>query len=319
MMQNHRDDRDAAMESDGQDEDFAAMLEQSFSQTAEIVVGQEVEGTIIHLTEDTAFVDLGGKSEGVIAVADIFDPDSGQSIKLGDHIKAFVIGRTGHELRLGKTMGQAGAAATRADNMEQLLDAYHNRIPVEGTISGTNKGGFEVQIMGHRAFLPVSQLELTHITETEQYVGRVFRFLITELKERGRNMVVSRTLLLREEMEAKAAELRAKLTPGDIIEGTVKSLREFGAFIDLGGVEGLVHISEMAWQHVKDPAEVVQVGARVSVKVLKLDAGAKGGRIALSGILAAQTDMVRAAYRPAFELEVAGEREGWVLLTGTRV
>jgi small subunit ribosomal protein S1 len=277
-------DDDPRGQQDGEEEDFAAMLEASFAtQEAEggrLEVGEEVEGTIIHLDEDVAFVDLGGKSEGVIEVAEIFDPDSGRSIKVGDRIRAFVVSRAGGEIRLGKSMGQVRASG-RAD-FAQIREAYERGIPVEGQITARNRGGFEVKVMGHRAFLPVSQLELGYVADPDAYVGKTFRFRIMELGERGRNIVLSRAQLLNEERERRAAETWEQLNEGDVVAGTVRSLREFGAFVDVGGVEGRVHISALSWRHVKDPSEVVAVGDVVRVKVLKKDGGPRGGRLSLS-------------------------------------
>jgi small subunit ribosomal protein S1 len=155
----------------------------------------------------------------------------------------------------------------------QLEDAFHSGLPVEGKVERAVKGGFEVRISRQRAFCPISQIDTVRHTDPAQHEGRVYKFRITEFKEGGRNVVVSRRVLLEEEQQANAAEVRKSIVEGAVLTGRVASVREFGAFVELGGgVQGLVHISEMAWERVTDPSQIVKPGDEIAVKVLRVDA-----------------------------------------------
>ena len=161
-----------------------------------------------------------------------------------------------------------GAATAR-----QLEDAFQAGLPVEGKVERAVKGGYEVRMARQRAFCPVSQIDVIRNTDPAQHEGRVYKFRIIEYKEGGKNLVVSRRALLEEEQQANAAEVRKSIVEGAVITGRVVSVRDFGAFVDLGGgVQGLLHISEMAWERVSDASQVVKPGDEITVKVLRVDA-----------------------------------------------
>jgi small subunit ribosomal protein S1 len=252
--------------------DFEALLKE-FEQTHAPAkkppkIGDKVRGTVVSISGDTVFVDLGGKTEGTVEAAGLRDAEGNLSVKVGDPVEALVTGRdeaTGN-LLLGSQHGRHlhGAA--------ELERAVENQLPVEGLVTGVTKGGIEVQIAGQRAFCPASQVDLRFIEDLATLVGQRLSFRITKY-EGGRhtNLVVSRRALLEEEQQAKAAEVRARLEVGAVLTGTVSSLQDYGAFIDLGGVEGMVHISELAFGHVKHPSEVLRVGQPVEVAVLRIE------------------------------------------------
>jgi small subunit ribosomal protein S1 len=161
-----------------------------------------------------------------------------------------------------------GAATAR-----QLEDAFQAGLPVEGKVERAVKGGYDVRVARQRAFCPISQIDIVRNTEPAQHEGRVYKFRIIEYKERGRNIVVSRRALLEEEQLASAADVRKSIVEGAVMTGRVASVREFGAFVDLGGgVQGLLHVSEMAWARVSDTSQVVNPGDEITVKVLRVDA-----------------------------------------------
>jgi small subunit ribosomal protein S1 len=210
-------------------------------------------------------VDVGGKSEAAIDLDELKDADGRLEVKVGDRVQAMVVSTSG-ELRLSRRLA-LGAATAR-----QLEDAFHSGLPVEGKVERSVKGGFEVRISRQRAFCPVSQIDVVRNTDPAQHEGRVYNFRITEYKEGGRNIVVSRRVLLEEEQQANAAEIRKSIVEGAILPGRVASVREFGAFVDLGGgVQGLLHVSEMAWERVADPSQIVKPGDEITVKVLRVD------------------------------------------------
>lgn len=264
------------------DEDFAALFaasEQGTRREKKIAAGDVVRGRVIAVGASTAFVAIGGKHEAGIDVNEFRDPQTGEiGIAVGDEIEATVVddgGRSG-EIKLKRVAGRGGHVPG------ELEQAFAAGIPIEGLVSGENKGGFDVQIGSVRAFCPASQIDRRR-GEASRYVGQRFQFRITKLEGGGRNVVVSRRQLLDEEAETRGAATWADLREGAVVTGTVTSVRDFGAFVDIGGVDGLIHVSELGHTRVENAADVLQVGQRVEAKVVKIERSADGkGRIGLS-------------------------------------
>jgi small subunit ribosomal protein S1 len=245
------------------EEDFAAMFEAS-TLAKRLDQGDLVEGRIVSIGPEVALVDVGRKGEAVIAIAELKNADGEIEVALGDRIKAMVISTSG-----GLTLSRRLAGATAND--QQFEVAFQSGLPVEGKVERQIKGGYEVRIGRQRAFCPISQIDLRG-ADTSTHEGHVYQFRIIEYKEGGSNIVVSRRALLEDEQRADAAKVRDKIVPGAVITGRVASVREFGAFVDLGaGVQGLLHVSEMAWSRVSNPAEMVKAGEEITVKVLRVD------------------------------------------------
>lgn len=246
------------------DEDFGSMFEAS-QQAKRIAKGQTISGTIVAIGHDVAFVNVGGKGEAMIDVAELKDAEGALEVRVGDRVQATVVSTEG-----GLTLSRR--LARRAATDRQLEDAFHTGLPVEGKIEGEVKGGYEVRIGGQRAFCPFSQIDTMRTTDPAQHVGRVYAFRIIEHTEGGRNLVVSRRALVEEVQRANAAEVRRSIVAGAVLTGRVTSVREFGAFVDLGaGVQGLLHVSEMEWSRVSDPLQIVTPGQEITVKVLRVD------------------------------------------------
>jgi small subunit ribosomal protein S1 len=246
------------------EEDFAAMFEASIK-AKRVEQGQTIEGTIVAIGPEFAFVDVGGKGEATIEIAELKDDEGHLEVAVGDRIQALVVSTTGG-LTLSRRLVR-GAATDR-----QLEDAFRAGLPVEGKVERDVKGGYEVRIARQRAFCPISQIDIVRNTDPAQHVGRVYAFRIIEYKEGGRNLVVSRRALLEEEQRASAAEVRRSIVPGAVMTGRVASVRDFGAFVDLGGgVQGLLHVSEMGWSRVSDTSQIVKPGDEITVKVLRVD------------------------------------------------
>jgi small subunit ribosomal protein S1 len=251
--------------SEPEDEDFATMFEAS-EQARRIEKGRTIEGIIVAIGEESALVDVGGKSEAEIAIAELKDDEGDLEVAVGDRIQATVVSTAGG-LKLSRRL------ALRAASTQQLEDAFRSGLPVEGKVVGEVKGGFEVRIARQRAFCPVSQIDVVPKTDPAQHIGRVYSFRIIEYKEGGRNLVVSRRALLEEQQKAAAADVRNSIVEGAVVTGRVASVRDFGAFVDLGGgVQGLLHVSEMAWARVSNTSQVVKPGDEITVKVLRVDA-----------------------------------------------
>ncbi len=251
-------------------EDFAAMFEASIK-AKRVREGQTVEGRIVAIGPEVAFVDVGGKGEATIDIAELKDEEGDVDVSVGDTVRAVVVSTAGG-LQLSMKLAR-GAATDR-----QLEDAFRSGLPVEGKVDKEIKGGYEVRIGRQRAFCPFSQIDITR-TEPSAHIGKVYAFRIVEYKEGGRNLIVSRRGLLEEQQRADADEVRKSIVPGAVLKGRVASVREFGAFVDLGGgVQGLLHISEMGWSRVSDPSHIVKPGDEITVKVLRVEAPDAGSR-----------------------------------------
>lgn len=229
--------------------------------------GEMLKGTIVSISGEDAYISYGGPSEAVMDTAEL------EGLDVGDAVEGTVV-KTGTELRISRKLIKGRAS------LEQLRGAYENRIPVEGKVTGRNKGGFEVSIAGLRAFCPLSQIALGKIENPDAFLNQTIEFRVTELSDDGRRVVVSRAALLKEAAAERAAETRNRVVMGAELTGKVKTLTPFGAFVDLGGIDGLLHVSEMSRRRVTDPKDVVAIGQDVRVKVIKIENDGK--RISLS-------------------------------------
>lgn len=265
-------------------EDLLSQFDQAHpqAQKGEPAIGDKVKGTLISIGEEYAFVDLGSKSEGRLDLAAIRDAEGQLKHGVGDEIESHVTGKDEESgmLLLGAQHGH------KYHGLEEVERAYRQGLPVQGQVTGSVKGGVEVQVAGMRAFCPASQIDIRFVEDLGEFVGQRLDFRVTKL-EGGRrpNLVVSRRALLEEEQRLKAEETRAQLKEGAILTGKVTSLKDYGAFVDIGGLEGMIHISELAFGHVKHPKEVLEVGQSVEVSVLRIEppSGAKKReKIALS-------------------------------------
>ncbi len=246
------------------EDDFAALFEASVKATR-FERGQTIEGTIVAIGSEVAFVNVGGKGEAQIAIEELRDADGALEVAVGDRIQAMVVSTAG-----GLTLSRRLARGAVTDR--QLEDAFQAGLPVEGKVEQVVKGGYEVRISRQRGFCPMSQIDIHRTADPAEHIGHVYAFKIIEYKEGGRNLVVSRRALLEEEQKAQAAVVRKSIVPGAVLTGRVVSVRDFGAFIDLGGgVQGLLHVSEMGWSRVSDTTQVVAPGEEITVKVLRVD------------------------------------------------
>jgi small subunit ribosomal protein S1 len=271
------------------DDDFAAMFEASI-QAKRVEQGQTIEGTIVAIGPEVAFVNVGGKGEATIGIDELKNDDGLLEVAVGDRIQAVVVSTEGG-LTLSRKLAR-GAASAR-----QLEDAFRAGLPVEGKVDRAVKGGYEVRIGHARAFCPFSQIDTVRHTDPAEHVGRVYAFRIIEYKDSGKNLVVSRRALLAEEQQARAAELRRSIVVGAVMTGRVVSVRDFGAFVDVGaGVQGLLHVSEMGWSRVSDSSQVVTPGQEVVVKVLRVDEATQQIALGLKQLTADPWSTVGAAY-----------------------
>lgn len=228
-------------------------------------IGEAFETTVVAVTNDTVFIDLSAKSEGLVDKADFTDAEGNCSVKEGDKVTVYFTGEVQGEMHF-----TAKLAGQKADS-SMLENAYKNQIPVEGNVQGEIKGGFEVKIGSSRAFCPYSQMGFKDKKEPSYYVGRTMTFVITEFKNEGKNIIVSNRKIGESEYADKLGALAGKITEGAVLEGTVESIEKFGAFVNVLGFRTLLPVSEMSLDRVSDPADIVNVGDKITVKVLKTD------------------------------------------------
>jgi small subunit ribosomal protein S1 len=256
-----------------QEEDFAAMFEASLETARQFSRGQQVEGTIVSIGPKVAFVNIGGKGEAEIDVAELKDDDGDIEVSVGERINAKVVSTSG-----GITLSRKGVR--NAATHRELEDAYQSGIAVEGKVVQAVKGGYEVRVARERAFCPLSQIDTARTEDPAVHVGKTYAFRVIEYKNGGKDIVLSRRKLLEQQQALEADEKRKSIVAGAVLTGRVVSVRDFGAFIDLGGnIQGLLHVSEMSWTRVPSPNAVVAVGDQITVRVLRVDEAS--GRIAL--------------------------------------
>jgi len=250
-----------------EEEDFAQLLDSSFAAPIRYEPGQKVVARVIKVTSEWIFLDLGRKGEGVLATKEFVDDSGNMPVKEGDSLASYFVRSDGSEM-LFTTKVSGGAAGSA-----QLEEAWQAGIPVDGQVVKEVKGGFEVRLSGgSRAFCPHSQMGTPRGREAaENYIGKRIPFRISQYGEKGRNIVVSNRVLVEEDERRKKEELKTTLTEGMVVRGKVTSIRDFGAFIDIGLIEGLLPVSEIGWERVEDINEVLSVGQEVEVSVTRLD------------------------------------------------
>ena len=254
------------------EENFAEMFEAFSSGKREgLTIGDKVKGKVISIGRESVFLDTGTKVDGVVDRAEMLDANQEVTCKVGDVLELYVISSNGHEIRLSRGLsGQRDA--------DLLVEAFQNRVPVDGRVKEECKGGFRVELMGKRAFCPISQIDIKYVEKPAEYIGETFPFLITEYEENGKNIIVSRRDLLKKELEEKKKGFIAGLSAGQEIQGTVTKIMPFGAFVELmPGMEGMIHISELSWSRTEKAEDILKAGDSVTVKIIDIQAG-KGGK-----------------------------------------
>jgi len=254
---------------------FAEMFEQTEVKRDYLQPGQKVEATVVKITPEWIFLDLGGKSEGYLDRKELADEEGHVTIQEGETISAYFLSSRANE-KLFTT--RIGAGNSARNHMEEV---WKSGIPIEGVVEKEIKGGFEIKLAGDmRGFCPFSQMGLQRVDKGQDYIGRRMAFRITEFGERGRNIILSSRALLEEQRKKDEEVLRTSLQEGMRVSGTIVSIRDFGAFVDIGGIQGLLPISEIGWDRVEDIQERLSVGQVLEVLITRLDW--ENNRISLS-------------------------------------
>ncbi|WP_010321817.1 30S ribosomal protein S1 [Marinobacterium stanieri] len=251
-------------------ESFAELFEESLKEL-DMVPGSIVTGTVVAIDNDYVTVNAGLKSEGVIPLEQFRDEQGECSLQVGDEVR---VALESLEDGFGSTV-LSRERAKRIEAWEVLEQAYENGEVVTGHIIGRVRGGLTINVQGLNAFLPGSLVDIRPLRDTSHLEGQELEFRIVKLDARSNNLVVSRRAVLEEAYSKEREKLLEKMEEGLVVKGVVKNLTDYGAFIDLGGIDGLLHITDIAWKRVKHPSEVLNVGDEIDVKVLKYDAERK--------------------------------------------
>jgi small subunit ribosomal protein S1 len=246
-------------------ENFAALFEQSLGER-DFRVGDIVKGRVVEVQEDYVLVDINYKSEGLIPISEFRVVEGKTNIDVGQEVEVYID-------RVENENGMVVLSKDKADMLRAWNDisrAAENEEVIEGTIIAKVKGGLSVDI-GVKAFLPGSQIDLRPVRNMDAYIGKRFKFKVIKFNKKRGNIVLSRRALLEEERETLRTQTLDAMKEGSVVKGMVKNITDYGAFIDLGGMDGLLHITDMSWGRVKHPSEILQVGDEVEVKVLKFD------------------------------------------------
>lgn len=247
-------------------ESFAELFEESFA-SQQIKPGAIIKGTVVAVNEDVVLISAGLKSEAVIPIEQFQNEKGEVDISVGD---VFDVALDAVEDGFGETK-LSREKAVRARTWTELEKAFEKSEVVTGVINGRVKGGFTVEIDNVRAFLPGSLVDVRPVRDPAYLEGKSLEFKVIKLDQRRNNVVVSRRAVVEQEYSAEREQLLASLQEGNTVKGIVKNLTDYGAFVDLGGIDGLLHITDMAWKRVKHPSEVVNVGDEIDVKILKFD------------------------------------------------
>ncbi|HQN70903.1 MAG TPA: 30S ribosomal protein S1 [Smithella sp.] len=249
-----------------EEKSFSEMLDETSLKPRRFSAGEKIDTIIVKITEEWMFLDLGAKSEGYLDKKELLDENGNLTVKEGDPITAyFVSSRHGEKLFTTKLL-------TSKSVDDFMFKAYKNQIPVEATVEKEIKGGFSVRINQNvSGFCPYSQMDVRRIDDVTAYVGKKFEFIVAEYSEKGRNIILSRRPLLEKIEQEKKAALKNSLQQGMTVSGVVTSVQKFGAFVDLGGIQGLLPVSEMGWGRVEDPKVLYSPGDKIEAVIINLD------------------------------------------------
>ena len=259
-------DTAAAPESAAMSEDFAALLEESFENNSSLQ-HTVVKGTVVSVESDFALIDVGLKSEGRVPLKEFAPPGQPAELSVGDKVEVYV---ERYEDINGEVV-LSREKARREEAWEKLEEAFEQTEQVTGTIFGRVKGGFTVDLSGAVAFLPGSQVDIRPVRDVSPLMGTPQPFMILKMDRARGNIVVSRRAVLEETRAAERTELVANLKEGQVLQGVVKNITDYGAFVDLGGVDGLLHVTDISWRRINHPSEALQVGQTVQVQVVRFN------------------------------------------------
>jgi small subunit ribosomal protein S1 len=266
-MQNKQDNFFDEPSADDQKSDQLLKMIESYDKKliSDIRPGTKVQGTVTRIGSEYVFIDIGSKNEALIRVGELIGDNDDVSAKVGDKVNAFVVSNMNNETILSKSLGGNSAA------IQDLIDAMENKVPVQGKVTGVAKAGLNVKIMGHRAFCPVSQIDIKFTDDVNGYLNKQLDFVITKITEGGRNIVVSRIPLLEVDLEEKITTIKESIKDKKVYRGKIVRITDFGMFVDMGDLEGLVHISEVSWERANNLKDSFAIGQEIECLVLNVE------------------------------------------------
>ncbi len=286
MNQNEQNTNEPAEE-----QSFAELFEKTQQKPVWLKPGEKVEARIVKISPDWIFLDLGGKNEGYLDRKELLNEEGELTVKEGDTIRAYFLSSRQDEKLFTTKIGPGDAGRI------YLEDAWRNGIPVEGVVDKEVKGGFEIRISGTiRGFCPFSQMGLGRIEKPADYAGKRLQFIIMEYGEKGRNVILSNRVILEKERKEKREEMMQTLQEGQIVQGKVVSLQKFGAFVDIGGMQGLLPMSEIGWGRIENINDALKIGEEVEVAVLRIDRERDRISLSLKKLLADPWEKVESTY-----------------------
>ncbi len=248
------------------EEQFAELFEKSGALSKRLDPGQKIKCSVVSISGDFVYVDLGGKSEGVVDISEFMDENSHYNIKAGDELEVYFVA-----VQNGMKKLTTLVRGLSTIDLQGIRDAHEANLPVNGKVTGELKGGFEVYVGKVRCFCPFSQIDLRGSRDTSPYIGETFAFRVLEYEEEGRNIILSRRALLEEARQEQVDALKKSLEVGMEVKAKVRSIQSFGVFVDLGGIDGLIPMSELAWDRSEKPENILSVGVEVTAKIIGLD------------------------------------------------
>jgi small subunit ribosomal protein S1 len=279
-----------ALNSDANANDLEKMYEQSFSGMGSFKRGQAVKTEVVSISKDCVFLQLNGKSEGILDRDEMTDKDGKLTVKVGDQLRVFFLNAENGEMRFTTKINGTTAGA------EMLEEAYHEKIPVEGLVEKEIKGGYEIKIGEFRAFCPYSKMGEKRSDNPAEYIGKRLSFKIQEYKDNGRSILVSNRAIHEEARAERLEALKQTLHEGMVITGAIKSIQSFGAFIDLGGIQALLPVSEISLTRVEDIKALLSVGQEIQASILKIDWPNERISLSMKSLLADPWEMAKEKY-----------------------
>lgn len=247
------------------DESFADLFQAKTVSRPTMKPGDRIEATVVGISGENIFLDVGAKSEGVLAATELRNEAGELTVGIGDRVRVYLLPKRGGEMACTTRLG-GGQTTPR-----EIEEAFEAGIPVEGKVTAEVKGGFSVTVAGHRCFCPYSQMDIRRVEQADSYLDKTLAFKIMEFGSQGRNIILSARALQEEQRAREREQLKEQLREGVQVSGTVTSVRDFGAFVDIGGVDGLIPISELAWGQTDRVEDVLSLGQQVQVVVKRLD------------------------------------------------
>jgi small subunit ribosomal protein S1 len=268
------------------DDNFEAMLNQTMAADAGITIGEKVTARVVSIGNEYIFLNLGTRSEGLLLRDDV-EENGELTVAVGDTISVMTTAARDGAVLCATGMNRSSIERTddKSNLQNQIKDAFNANLPVSGQVKEVNKGGFQVDIFGIAAFCPISQIELSYCEDPSLHVGQTYNFKIIKFEEGGRNIVLSRRVLLQEQAEAQSAQAFESIKEGDVLEGTVSSIKPYGAFVNISGVDGLVHVSELSHSRIQHPDELLTKGQTIRVQVKEINQKTKKISLSLKSLI----------------------------------